>query len=361
MIYSYEYLSFLREKIREHLPPTFRDVGGKYNGRCPFCGDSKKSMTKRRGWIFYNKDCSYYCFNCGISMSGIKLLKALTGNEYDDIHKEYVKLFLKSGLDSSLSAFVDEHAKEEVNVFNFKPVLKPEMKHELTNNAKEYLSKRKVLEAPFLKEKLFSLLPSNSSSSKEEFILIPWKINGIDAYYQINDFMHFKSMKYMFPKDKRKLLYGLDNVDPSYNKIFVFEGVYDSIFVKNGIASGTKSLTQYQLDIIQQRWPRHEVVVSFDNDESGCNAMAKMIENGKSIRFLKWFDESTSQKDINELVLAKGDVNLMSDSKKLDMMVVDPLAMKLWMMQAGKWHGKSKVKRSALNDDVPVLKRLSRL
>lgn len=358
-MYSYEYLSFLREKIREHLPPTFKDVGGKYNGRCPFCGDSKKSLTKKRGWIFYNKDCSYFCFNCNISMSGIQLLKALTGNEYDDIKKEYVKLFLKSGLDNSLSSYVDEHAKEEVNVFNFKPMLKHEMKHELTENAKRYLESRKVLEAPFLKEQLFSLV---QSSSKQEFILIPWKINGVDAYYQINDFMHFKSMKYLFPKDKRKLLYGLDNVDPSYSKIFVFEGVYDSVFVKNGIASGTKSLTQYQLDIIKQRWPNHEVVISFDNDVSGFNAMAKIIENNSNTRFLKWFNESTAQKDINEFVLANNNVNAFAKTEVLDSMIVDPLAMKLWMMQSGKWNlDKSRnVKKSSLiSDAVPFLSKIN--
>lgn len=52
-------------------------------------------------------------------------------------------------------------------------------------------------------------------------------------------------MKYIFPKDKKKLVYGLDNIDISWPYIIVFEGVYDSVFVKNGISVGTKAITDY--------------------------------------------------------------------------------------------------------------------
>ena len=224
---SYEHIAFLREKIPLYLPSSFKDVGGKYNGRCPFCGDSKKSSTKKRGWCYLSKDCSYFCFNCGISMSGIKLLEALSGPDYPALHQEYVRLFLKTGLETSLSSSIFEH-EDEPCIFNFKPAFSPDKKKPLTKKAEEYLRNRKVLDAPFLKEKLFS---TYSDDMKEEYILIPWRINGIDAYFQVNDFLRFKgSMKYMFPKGKKKLVYGLDNIDPTYKKIFVFEGVYDSLF-----------------------------------------------------------------------------------------------------------------------------------
>ena len=35
---------FLREKILEYVPQSFKRQGDKLNGRCPFCGDSKKSL-----------------------------------------------------------------------------------------------------------------------------------------------------------------------------------------------------------------------------------------------------------------------------------------------------------------------------
>ena len=346
MMQSYEYTQFLIEKIMQYLPQPYVRVGDKINCRCMVCGDSKKSATKKRGWI-YMQNASYYCFNCGVSMSGIQLVKLLSGTDYDSIHREYVRLFLKSGHDSSLSAAIwKPKVDDEPSVFNIKPILDPQLKKPLSDKAKEYLSKRKVLEAPFLKETLFS---TYAKDGEEEFILIPWKMNGIDAYYQVNDFLKLHQMKYMFPKNKKKLLYGLDNIDPSYKKIFVFEGVYDSLFVKNGIASGTKSLTDYQRRLINERWPHHEICIAFDNDAPGFAATMKMIEKDAASKFFMWFDSTTQAKDINDYILSIGNVNAFTDAKKLDSMTYDKLQMKLWMIQNGKW--KKETKQRNANDE----------
>ena len=340
-MHSYEYQQFLLEKILQYLPQPYVRVGDKINLRCPFCGDSKKSATKKRGWV-YMQNASYYCFNCGVSMSGIKLVQALSGTDYEVIHHEYVRLFLKSGHDSSLSAAIwKPNADDEPSVFNVKRLLNPELKKPLSQKAIAYLKGRKVLEAPFLKEPLFS---TYAKDGQEEFILIPWKLNGIDAYYQVNDFLKIRPMKYMFPKNAKKLLYGLDNVDPSYKKLFVFEGVYDSLFVKNGIASGTKSLTDYQRRLIKERWPHHEICIAFDNDAPGFAATMKMIEKNAADKFFMWFNASTQQKDINDYILSTGKVNAFVDESVLDSMVYDKLQMKLWMIQNGKWKGESKSK-----------------
>lgn len=339
---SYEYIQFLNEKIVQYLPQPNVQVGDKINFRCCICGDSKKSSTKKRGW-YYLKNASYYCFNCGTSMSGIRLLKLLSGSDYEAIHREYINLFLKSGLDSSLSSTVwIPNSDDEPSVFNLKPALDASMKKPLTSKAKEYLDSRKVLDAPFLKEPLYSVI---SKDGKEEYILIPWKVNGIDAYYQVNDFLKFKTMKYMFPKGKKKLLYGLDNIDPNYKKIFAFEGVYDSIFVKNGIATGTKSVTEYQMKLIKERWPHHEVVIAFDNDMPGFSAIKKMIEDGKASKFFVWFDGKTQEKDINERILAKGNIKMFSNPKQLDKMIYDSLQMKIWLISNGKWQDERKNKK----------------
>ena len=348
---SYEYTQFLVEKILQYVPRPNVRVGDKINFRCPFCGDSKKSATKKRGWV-YLSNASYYCFNCGISMSGIMLLKSLSGSDYEAIHREYVDLFLKSGRDTSLSA-VAWKPTDEPSVFNVKQILNPDLKKPLSSKATSYLKLRKVLDAPFLREPLFS---TYAKEGKEEFILIPWKLNGIDAYYQVNDFLKLHPMKYMFPKGTKKLLYGLDNIDPSYKKVFVFEGVYDSLFVKNGIASGTKSLTDYQKRIIEERWPHHEIVISFDNDMPGFASTMKMVESDTPFKFFMWFGPQTKEKDINERILSVGDINMFSDPTKLDSMVVDKLQMKLWMMQNGKWQKESSYK-ARLHAEKPEVKR----
>ena len=351
--YSYEHLEFLKEHILEYLPRPFVRVGNRYNFRCMFCGDSKKSATKKRGWLY--EDMSYYCFNCGTSFTGLKFLEALAGpTAFEDLKRQYLRLFLKSGLGNALSVDFGlrrEDNNSEPNIFNFKRELDPEWKKPLSEKAREYLENRLVLDAPFLKEPIYS---TYNTTTNDEYILIPWKINGVDAYWQTNDFQKIGSMKYIFPKDKKKLIYGIDNVDPSYKKIIVFEGVYDSLFVKNGVASGTKAITEWQMKILRQRWPNHEIVVSFDNDISGIASMIKLINRDDvDVKFFRWFTKDTKQKDINELVLAKKDPNIFKDQKKLDRMIFGKLEMKMWLVLNGLWKKEKTVfsKNSDISED----------
>lgn len=89
-----------------------------------------------------------------------------------------MRLYLKSGLNTSLSSFVDTKV-EEPKMFDIKSMLKPEWKCPLSDKAIEYLSKRKVLDAPFLEDTLYSWY----SKKNEEYILIPWNLNGCEGAY----------------------------------------------------------------------------------------------------------------------------------------------------------------------------------
>lgn len=71
---SWEYIQFLNDKVMEYLPADRVRVGNKVNFRCPLCGDSHKSATKKRGF-YYLDNASFYCFNCSQGMSGIRFLQ----------------------------------------------------------------------------------------------------------------------------------------------------------------------------------------------------------------------------------------------------------------------------------------------
>ena len=73
----------------------------------------------------------------------------MSGKDYAEIQREYVKLFLKSGLNPSLSSDYNIPQEHEQSLFDLKPVVKPEWKKPLTEKAVQYLEGRKVLEAPF--------------------------------------------------------------------------------------------------------------------------------------------------------------------------------------------------------------------
>ena len=235
------------------------------------------------------------------------------------------------------SSFRDNSlSSSNVGQIKFKQIVKKEWKKPLSDKAKEYLNNRKVLSAPFLKNKFFSTYDKDNN----EYILIPWVLNGIEAYYQVNDFQKVDKFgrKYIFPKYKDKIVYGLDNIDLSWPYIICFEGVYDSLFVKNGIALGGKNLTAPQLNIIKTRYPKHQIVLSFDNDVPAFKATASVIRNNiNDYKFFRWYDH-TKEKDINDYILAKNDVNCFTNPKELEKMIINSVEMKMHLIERGIWN-----------------------
>lgn len=336
-----DFKEFINEKVWDYLPPSKAKIGREIHVRCPICGDSKKNSHKKRGYYSLDKGL-YHCFNCGASMAGLKLLSIIAGQDFEEIRQEYRRLKMKNGgsLSSQMSFGIEQNQQLSGIAYlnSLTNAIKPEWRNPLTDAATEYLESRKVLEAPYLKGKLYSVL----DKEKNEYILIPWKINGVDAYYQINDFEKHDSLgrKYIFPAKRDKLIYGLDNVDLSWPYIICFEGVYDSLFIPNAIAIGGKSLTKLQHEIVTKRYPSHQIVLSYDNDEAGMSAMAKQIkQNPAEFKYFKWFDESTQEKDVNDFVLKKNDSSYFSDKKAIESMIVGPVAMKMFLMQKGLWNG----------------------
>lgn len=332
---SQDYKNFINEKIMEYLPSNRIKTGDEVVFRCMFCGDSKKSATKKRAHYSFSK-CMFHCFNCDASMNGIKLLKAISGQDFDDIKTEYLRMKVRNGDMRSFSNIAEDiHCSKSI-LKNLHRILNPEWKKPLTQKALDYLNKRKVLDAPFLKEKLYSVFDKD----KNEYILIPWIINGIEAYYQVNDFQKIDKFgrKYIFPKND-KLIYGLDNIDLSFPYIICFEGVYDSLFVKNGICVGGKTLSELQYNILKERYPRHEIVLAFDNDDPGLKSIAKKIKTKPTeFKYFKWFDRNTKEKDINDFILAKNDVSVFADRNKVEKMIVDPVIMKMFLLEKNLWN-----------------------
>lgn len=336
-----DFISFINEKVWEYLPPSKIKIGNEIHVRCPICGDSKKNSRKKRGY-FYLENGSYHCFNCGVSLSGMKLLEAIAGSNYEDILSEYRRMKMKTGgsLSSQMNVGIEQQNQLSATSYlnSLHSIIKPQWKNPLSNAAIEYLENRKVLNAPFLKGKMYSVLDKENN----EYILIPWKMNGVDAYYQINDFEHHDSMgrKYIFPAKKEKLIYGLDNIDLSFPYIICFEGVYDSLFIPNAIAIGGKSLTKFQHEIVSKRYPNHQIVLSFDNDDAGLQAMMKEIKKHPTeFKYFKWFDETTKEKDINDYILKCGNVDAFKDKKRVESLIVSSISMKMFLLQKGMWNG----------------------
>jgi len=334
-----DFKQFINDKVLLYLPTNRVRRGDHWNFSCPLCHEGK-SKRKKRGYYSIS-NCVYHCFNCDASMTGFKFLKLISGTDFEDIKNEYrsLKAHKGDGLSSQINVGLDSSQLSAISYLNsLTSAIKPEWRNPLTEAATEYLEHRKVLEAPYLKGKLYSVF----DKKQQEYILIPWKINGVDAYYQINDFEHHDSLgrKYIFPAKREKLLYGLDNIDLSFPYIICLEGVYDSLFIPNAVAIGGKSLTKLQKDIITKRYPNHQIVLSFDNDSSGLDSMMKEIKKHPTdFKYFKWFDENTKEKDINDYVLKRNNANQFKNKEFVKELIVSPITMKMFLIQKGIWNG----------------------
>ena len=56
-----------------------------FNFRCPYCGDSQKSTTKARGYVFSKKNNLFFkCHNCGVGKSVPNLIKDVDEKIYNE-------------------------------------------------------------------------------------------------------------------------------------------------------------------------------------------------------------------------------------------------------------------------------------
>lgn len=310
-----KYVSLLSHKLLK-----FKKVGEGYNFRCPYCGDSKKSKSKARGWIFAAKDnsCRYHCHNCGAAKKFEFFLKEQDINLYSEYVKE--KMVNKhSNTKLQPIQLLQAVKKKEVYLLKLRKISDLKLDHP----ARLYVYQRKIPEkyydrlyyAPKFKAWVNSLVPDKFKSVEydEPRLIIPLiDEKGVFFGFQGRSFKKEDNMKYitiLLDKDKPKI-YGLDTVDIN-KRIYVFEGPIDAFFVDNSLASAggriDSSLPKLKID-------KSRFVIVYDNEKRSKETLKKMekaIDCGYGICI--WPD-NIKEKDANLMFLAKKDVQSIIDS-----------------------------------------------
>ena len=76
-------------KIQPRLQQFKKKRDYLYNFRCPVCGDSKKSKTKARAYLYRVKtDMFFKCHNCGIGTSLSNIIKEIDSELYQEYRME---------------------------------------------------------------------------------------------------------------------------------------------------------------------------------------------------------------------------------------------------------------------------------
>ena len=279
-----------------------------FNFRCPHCGDSKKSVSKARGFVYKKKnDMFFKCHNCGVGQTLGNLIKFLDPT----MHKEYV-----------FERFKDGKVESEKPEFDFTPskILKTKTAHErtleslkrfdqlvTTHPAKKFLFDRlipkihwdKFFFCPNFYEWTNSIIPNKFPSLKGDHprVIIPF-------YDRAGKFFAFQGRafgkeqpKYItikFDETKQKI-YALDRID--LNKpVMITEGPIDSLFLDNAIAlagaDAVVNIQQKQCTMIFDNEPRNKQII---------DRMKKVVD--KKFNLVVW-PKSLDIKDINDMIIA---------------------------------------------------------
>ena len=271
-----------------------------WNFRCPYCGDSQKSRTKARGFVYRKKnDLFYKCHNCGVGTTLGKLIEHLDSKSY----KDYIMERYKSGVKT-----VNKEPEFKFNepVFRSKDVcstLNSLEELEDEHPARKIIDRRNLpissYKDLFLCPEFYKftnkLIPNKFPSLDGDHprLLIPFRDEEGEVFaYQGRAFGN-EQPKYLTIKlQERDKIFGLDRIDKR-KEVLVVEGPLDSLFLDNCIAVAGADVPNLDCDF----------TVVFDNEPRN-KELLKQIEKAinRGHKICLW-PEQMKYKDINDMIL----------------------------------------------------------
>lgn len=296
---------YMAEMVYDYVPGV-RRVGDKLNFRCPICGDGHKS-TSRRGW-FYIESGSYYCWNAGCEanesgMPGLVFLSRVSGKSIKEIKLDLVKNAEKFIFKKAPSSHLKEEKKPSVKKAEKTAIDKIDFgiwTKDLPDFCKDYIKSRKLDKAPFKPQWLEFMY-----DREDHRLVIPWP----GSYFQERKLLSSQKdePKYKFPPGVEKPIFGLDEIDKSFKTIFLLEGVFDSIWVKNGVAVGSLKMSSHQEEELRKyREEGFKTIWMPDNqfaDASSYEMTKKICMKDPMVEVFIWPKALKKFKDVNESVM----------------------------------------------------------
>jgi hypothetical protein len=314
-----KYVNLISSRV-QRFAPKGNDA---WNMRCPYCGDSQKSKTKARGYIYRHKQEFFYkCWNCSISTTLGRFLKDLDAR----IHEEWkLERFIESNKGVDTNKELSENARLEAMEGLEKLKFAAQRKIDLDgvcehisdlddkHIARMYLRDRQIPMAAYkylvftnefrkLAQRIDPERASTLHESEARVVIllldVDERIVGISGRSLTSD---AKGIKYITLKkslDTPKI-FGLDRVPNIKGDVWVFEGQFDAMFFENAIATGDSELTNASKYITKER-----LVLVYDNQPRN-NALVKQMKKAvdDGFRICIW-PSSIEQKDVNEMIIS---------------------------------------------------------
>jgi transcription elongation factor Elf1 len=285
-----------------------------WNFSCPICGDSKKNLSKARGYVFQKGTNLFFnCHNCGVGTNLGNLIKQVDPS----LHKEYVLERYKSG-ESGFSNFkspsfdipsprFDKIAKEK-HFEHAEWVSKLPSGHfclvYCTNRRFLSIMRDSLLFTPNYKKFCDALVPNHGKEiTADARLVIPFydKYNtliGVSGRALESSDYKLRYVTLRTNESQDKLIYGMDKVNTN-ELVKIVEGPLDSMFLTNCVGSGDSALIQTAKLIDAEN-----KVLIFDNEPRN-KEIVKLMDDAIKLGYnvVIWPD-TMEQKDINEMVMA---------------------------------------------------------
>ena len=310
---------FLQVKYAKMYSPRLKLFTVKNNNpfraeaRCPECGDSQKSATKKRFNLYTDAKTNQLkcqCFNCGYHASFEGFLKSHDELLYKQLLVERFS-FETPQYNERTSVSKKTTTKEWENVL--RPVA-------IVDRARDYLKGRQIprdrwnrlyytnnLKHTYVD--LCSALKVDVDPEKRiaaiEGIFFPFlDEDGALCFSATRNMDSTSDLRYVTIEFQPSYkLFGLDDVDRS-KKVYVTEGPMDSLFLDNCIAVGDAALFK-----AEQVIDKEKLVLVPDNEPrhpTQTKVIKRMVDKGFDVVL---FPEWVEQKDLNDMVKAGHDVN----------------------------------------------------
>ena len=298
MYIEQKYLMILSSQLQR-----FRKTGDfLWNFRCPYCGDSQKSQSKARGFVFRKEsNLIYKCHNCGVGASFNNMLKHVDPK----LHKDYILERYKPNEPDvpDIGKFTQpKFMKGPSPLKSLKKI--SSLKHD--HPVKRFVDKRRIPNtlhfelffAPKFYEWVNRIVPNKFPSLKGDHprLVIPFFDENNKMFaFQGRAFGNEipKYITIILDPDKNKI-YGLNRLD-STKQIQVTEGPIDSMFLDNCVAVAGADFSGLPVD---------NTTIIFDNERRNVEILKqieKTIDLGYNV--VLWPDD-VKEKDINDMILA---------------------------------------------------------
>ncbi len=276
--------------------------------RCPFCGDSKKSESKTRGYFYeIEGNANFKCHNCGASMGLYSFLKEIAPS----LAKEYTFEKFKGVKAFEVDPFEKFIAKPTFADKTLLDPCTPIADLEDSHKAKEYIKWRMIPEK-FWSDLYYCKNIRDITSQLEEYkdrelpkndcIIIPFFDKDKNLVYMQARFFGDVSIRYITLQvdPTAKKLWGLDRVD--WNKlVYVCEGPFDAMFVDNCISVAGASIMS-EIKYLREH-AKNDLVLIFDKDyQTNAEVYGQFLKAVKQGIKVVMFDAQFAAKDINAQV-----------------------------------------------------------